>query len=198
MMIINAILCVVPPFIIVPAFVMANDEVRKDTFELAKLLFQLLISLSKPFLYFRTSGGMFIAITLAISKHRDFVFGRIPANDVSIEQTITHPISIDAHVKQLEKNWNRKYFALRYAATYETVQRRYISFAIIATKSDYQLFLYLNRANRLRQSELLEQYNGYSVSFRWQLQQNINAAKEISILMMIIHMILCAMPPCVF
>ncbi|GMT21688.1 hypothetical protein PFISCL1PPCAC_12985, partial [Pristionchus fissidentatus] len=120
------------------------------------------------------------------------------------------------------------YFALRFASSYETNQRRHIPILILSInfcisvmfgylvvhsssqapnyffevtilkKKMLQLFVFINGANRRRQTELLDQYKGYSVSFRWQLMQNITAAKELSIMMTIANGALTVILPSLF
>ncbi|GMT06443.1 hypothetical protein PENTCL1PPCAC_28617, partial [Pristionchus entomophagus] len=119
-------------------------------------------------------------------------------------------------------------FALCFVATYEKVPRRYISGIIIisnyivsaflgylavhkiihgfyylalvfiTSNIAYLTVLYLNWAGKRKQNELLEKYRGYSVSYRWQLQQNIEAAKQLAVLMIIINLCISVILPCIF
>ncbi|GMR47110.1 hypothetical protein PMAYCL1PPCAC_17305, partial [Pristionchus mayeri] len=59
-------------------------------------------------------------------------------------------------------------------------------------------FLYVNRAGKQQQVELLEMYRSYSVSYRWQLQNNIDVAKNLSILMIIVNITISIVLPCIF
>ncbi|KAF8372437.1 hypothetical protein PRIPAC_78866 [Pristionchus pacificus] len=187
MIIVNIATSVILPSIFVPAIILENDEI-------AKLFMQLMISLSVCLVIrsrckcnprsFALVYGIFL---IAVSKHREWMCGKKTVTDGDRYQQRIEKMSVDAHLSRLEETWNAKRFALHFVTTYERIRRRYISVRFFMVSITSHTFLYMNRAGKRQQKELLEQYKGYSVSYRWQLEQNISAAQQLSILMIIVN-----------